>query len=156
MTKRNRRLDDDDDHRLLRDGEFLSVPMMMRDGSPNGDLSPVQRAVVLDSAARGLHTNFDGRNNTRVRVVDGLGRPAGHRPGAVYLSADAGTTEHAVRVTADAMRHEAGDQYEHELTDAWRGSERHEIEVKPLTGDSRVDAYLSYQEDVQNRWRGAR
>jgi len=157
MTKHNRRPDDDDDdddHRILRDGEFLHVPMMMRDGSM-GHLSPVQRAVVVDSAARGLHTNFDGRNNTRVRVVDGLGRPAGHRPGAVYLSADAGTTEHAVRVTADAMRHEARDQYEHELTDAWRGSERHEIEVKPLTGDSRVDAYLSYQEDVQNRWRGA-
>jgi hypothetical protein len=40
-----RKNDDDDDHRILRDGETRRVRMIMRDG-----LSPLQRAVARDSA----------------------------------------------------------------------------------------------------------
>ena len=80
-----REIDDDDD--VLRDGQRIVVPLNMRDS-----MSPMQRAVAEDKAARG------------VTVVDGLGRPAGHRPGACYLRTVPHTVDHAVAVTQEHLR----------------------------------------------------
>ena len=96
-----------DDDGVLRDGQTLRVGMMMRDG-----LSPLQRAVAEDKAARG------------VTVVDGLGRPAGHRPGACYLRTVPHTVDHAVAVTQEHLRLEAHADSIRELCDAWKGNNK--------------------------------
>ena len=70
-------IEDDDD--VLRDGQRIVVPMVMKDG-----MSPIQRSVMADKAARG------------VTVVDGHGPPAGHSPRACYLLTVPHTVDHAV------------------------------------------------------------
>jgi hypothetical protein len=82
-----------------------------------------------------------------LRVTDADGGTAGlHRPGP--------------RVTADAAMRDAKqaayDAYLHDVTNAWRGSQPREIEVKLLTGDAREDADAAYLEYVTNAWRGPR
>jgi hypothetical protein len=47
MTRRF--IDDDDD--ILKDGQTLRVPMIMRDGAPNPRLSPSQIAIAATRAA---------------------------------------------------------------------------------------------------------
>jgi hypothetical protein len=125
--------DDDDDHRILRDGEFLHVPMMMMDA--------LQRSVFQDSITRGLFERDD------------LAR---HRPGY----------RHSINDVALDAKEQAYRDAERTQTNAWRSNDAEpsdeqkekdrEIPLRQITGDSRVDAYLIYQEDVQNRWRGAR
>jgi hypothetical protein len=128
-------VDDDDD--VLRDGQTLRVGMMMRDG-----LSPLQRTVVEDKAARG------------VTVVDGLGRPAGHRPGACYLRTVPHTVDHAVAVTQEHLRLEAYADSIRELCDAWKGNNSNDREVPRLhdTGDAVRDAYLDSVADLTTSW----
>ena len=129
MTKRNRRLDDDDDHRLLRDGEFLRVPMMMRDAAHRDE---------LDSYRFGLN--------------DGA---AMHRPGYRhdFVDTNRDTKEQAYR---DAERDltSAWRSNDAEPSDEQKGNDR-EIPLGQITGDTRKDAYLSYQEDLSDSWRGA-
>jgi hypothetical protein len=127
-------VDDDDD--VLRDGQTLRVGMMMRDG-----LSPLQRTVVEDKAARG------------VTVVDGLGRPAGHRPGACYLRTVPHTVDHAVAVTQEHLRLEAYADSIRELCDAWKGNTNdREVARVHDTGDPVADAWLDQVHDLQNSW----
>ena len=148
MTKHNRRLDDDDDdHRLLRDGEFLRVPMMMRDGSM-GHLSPVQREVAMmrDTLQR------DEAAALRFNLNDAA---ALHRPGYRHSINDAALNakEQAYR-DVDRAQTNAWRSNDAEASDARKANDR-EIPLRQITGDSRVDAYLSYQEYVENCWRGA-
>lgn len=126
---------DDDD--VLRDGETLRVPLLMRDG-----LSPLQRAVAEDKAACG------------VTVVDGLGRPAGHRPGACYLRTVPHTVDHAVAVTWEHLRREAYVDAVTEASNAWKGNDISEREVARVhvTGDPLADAWLDQVHDLQNGW----
>jgi hypothetical protein len=130
-----RRTDDDvlDERGLLRDGQRLRVPLAMMD-----DLS---RSVA------------DGFAVHQSRVVDGLGRPAGHRPGACYLRAAPHTTDHAVAVMQDHLRREARDEFIRELCDAWKGdtSDR-EVARVHNTGDTVRDAYLDQVADMTSAW----
>jgi hypothetical protein len=149
MTKHNRRLDDDDetnDHRVLRDGEFFRVPMMLMDGSPNGDLSQVQRAVALDAMQR------DELASYRFGLNDGA---AMHRPGYRHDFVD---TNRDVKAKAyaevDRAQTNAWLSNDAEPSDARKGNDR-EIPLRQITGDARKDAYLSYQEDLSDSWRGA-
>src|SRR5450756_643159 len=80
MARQRHEDEDDDDHRILRDGEFLHVPMMMMDGSPNRDLTSVQRAVALDSQQR------DEAAALRFNLNDAA---ALHRPGYRFSINDA-------------------------------------------------------------------
>ena len=123
---------DDDD--VLRDGETLRVPLMMRDG-----MSPLQRAVAEDAAAR------------RIVVVDGLGRPAGHRPGACYLRTAEHTTDHALAVTRDHLRRKAYADSLAELQDAWKGrnNDREVQHVHTDGADERENAYLDQVYDLK-------
>ena len=128
----DRRIDDG----VLRDGERIRVPLMLRDG-----MTELQRAVAEDAAARG------------VTVVDGLGRPAGHRPGACYLRTVPHTVDHAVAVTQEHLRLEAYADSIRELCDAWKGN-TNDREVARIhdTGDPVADAWLDQVHDLQNSW----
>jgi len=147
MARQRHEDEDDDDHRILRDGEFLHVPMMMMDGSPNRDLTSVQRAVALDSQQR------DEAAALRFNLNDAA---ALHRPGYRFSINDAAldAKEQAYR-DVDLAQSNAWRSKDAEPSDARKGNHR-EIPLRQITGDSRVDAYLSYQEDVENRWRGTR
>jgi hypothetical protein len=127
-----------DDAGVLRDGERIRVPLMLRD-----DMTELQRAVAEDAAARRVIT-----------VVDGLGRPAGHRPGACYLRTVPHTVDHAVAVTREHLRLEAYADSIRELCDAWKGNNSNDREVPRLhdTGDAVRDAYLDSVADLTTSW----
>jgi hypothetical protein len=84
-------IEDDDDDRVVRDGESVRVPMYLMDG--------VQRAVARVAAPPG----------PRMRVTDALGASAGFKPGYCF---DAGA--------AGDPRPAAFSEREKYLTDAWR------------------------------------
>ena len=126
-----------DDDGVLRDGERIRVPLMLRDG-----MTELQRAVAEDAAARRVIT-----------VVDGLGRPAGHRPGACYLRTVPHTVDHAVAVTREHLRQEAYADSVRELCDAWKGNTNdREVARVHDTGDPVADAWLDQVHDLQNSW----
>jgi hypothetical protein len=135
VDRDGRIVDDDDD--VLRDGQTLRVPLMMRDG-----MSPLQRPVAEDKAARG------------VTVVDGLGRPAGHRPGACYLRTVPHTVDHAVAVTREHLRREAYADAVTEASNAWKSNDINDREVARVhdTGDAVRDAYLDSVADLTTAW----
>jgi hypothetical protein len=122
--------------------------MMMRDGSM-GHLSPVQREVAMMADA----LQRDEAAALRFNLND---TAAIHRPGYrhsindVALDAKEQAYRDAERAQTNAWRSNPA-----EAPDTSKGNDR-EIPLGQITGDCRVDAYLSYQEDVQNRWRGAR
>jgi hypothetical protein len=125
-----------DDDGILRDGERIRVPMLMRDG-----LTELQRSVADDKAARG------------VTVVDGLDRPAGHRPGACYLRTVPHTVDHALAVTREHLRLEAYADSIRELCDAWKGNTNdREVARIHTTADPVADAWLDQLHDLQNSW----
>src|SRR5664279_5802595 len=98
-----RRFIDDDD--ILKDGQTLRVPMIMRDGSPNPTLTPVQRAVAATRAAM----TFDA---------------ASHRPGHRYAN-NAAPLNDAQRLrygVFDAAKEKAYSDAESDLTNSWRGN----------------------------------
>jgi hypothetical protein len=148
MPKRYAEYDDDDnldENGLLKDGRSVRVPMMMRD-SDDG-LTDLQRSVRDHFAP--------------VHVVDSFGDDglALHKPGARYLTAGAGTVDHAWLVTADAIRGEAYADSVRVACGAWRSpnaSDR-EIPVTSNTGDPVRDAYLDSVADLTTAWsRGSR
>ena len=151
MARQNKRRDPDDDedqtndHKILRDGEILRVPLMLMDGSPNDDLSPVQWAVALDAQQRDAVRRF-GLNDAA----------ALHRPGYRFSINDVALNakEQAYRDVDRAQRN-AWRSDDVQPSDARKANDR-DIPLRQITGDSRVDAYLSYQEYVENRWRDGR
>src|SRR5947209_6880682 len=91
------RYEDDafDSRSFLKDGRSSRVSMTMRDALTSDRRAPL--------------------------VTDALGRPAGQRPGGLYLKAAADSTDHAKHVTARACADEARDEYIRDTQDAWRG-----------------------------------
>ena len=115
-------------------------------------MTPLQRAIASDAEMRRMRDAI-AADDPRTMVVDGLGNPAGQRPGACYLRTIPHTVDHAVQVTADVMRREARDDYIRELTDAWRGDHNHrEVPRKHFTGDATRDAFLDQVDDLQTAW----
>lgn len=151
MARQNKRRDPDDDeaetndHKILRDGEFLRVPLMLMDGSPNDDLSPVQQAVALNAQQRDAARRF-GLN-------DGASL---HRPGCRHSIDDAAldAKEQAYR-DVDRAQSNAWRSKDAEPSDARKANDR-EIPLRQITGDAREDAYAAYLEDMTNAWRGPR
>ena len=97
MFRTRRRTDDDDDNfeiltdsrgrrvKIVRDGGRVRVPLNMRDSD---SLSPVQRAIMADKAAR---------QRNQPLVTDGSGNLLNlHKPGWRYL------TDANARMMADA------------------------------------------------------
>jgi hypothetical protein len=131
-------VDDDDD--MLRDGQTMRVPLMMRDGNEDGP-TDLQR-LVRDATAP-------------LRVVDAFGNSglALSRPGARYLTAGTRTTDHAALVMRDHLRREARDQYIADLQDAWKGNNNdREVARVHDTRDPVADAWLDQVHDLQNSW----
>jgi hypothetical protein len=140
MTRRF--IDDDDD--ILKDGQTLRVPMIMRDGAPNRDLTPLQLEIARASRQRDAQQNH-------MTVVDALGRSDQlhlRRPGARYAVHDAGSNEHAMQQTLRAMRDEAYRSVEAEASNAWKGSNR---EIAIPDG---INIYDAYDIDISNRYKG--
>jgi hypothetical protein len=93
--------------RTLKDGERMHFSMMAMDSG--GEVLPARDAAITIDATAPL------------RVIDGLGRPAGQRPGACYLRPAAeGTPERAAQIARDHVRREARRQWIDQMTDAWR------------------------------------
>jgi hypothetical protein len=146
MPKRQHDTDDDlfDERGLLRDGRRIRVPMMLRDSADG--LTDLQRSVRDHFAP--------------ARVVDSFGNDglALCKPGARYLTAGAGTVDHAKQVMADHMRREARDQHVADLQDAWKGNNTNDREVPRVhdTGDARLDAYMDEKRDLETAWQRGR
>jgi hypothetical protein len=119
---------------ILKDGERMHFSMMTMDS----EVLPARD--VTDATAP-------------LRVVDALGHGglALHKPGPRYLTAGAGTVDHAKQVMADHMRREARDQYIAELCDSWK-STSDEVAHMHNGGDARTDAYLDQKYDLENSW----
>jgi hypothetical protein len=123
-------VDDDDDAfdeaGVLKDGRSLRVPLSFMDA--------YHRAEFND-----------------VAVHDGLGNPAGHRPGFVYETTLARPAHHArdayVKWLGEAWRQPRGDAASHaSTTDA----------APPAASLSKEDAYREYCEYLSNAWRRGR
>jgi hypothetical protein len=128
-------VDGDDD--VLRDGQTMRVPLMMRDADGLTDL----RRSVCDHFSPAM-------------VVDAFGDAGGglHRPGSRYLVAGAGTVDHAKQVMADHLRREARDEYVAALQSAWKnGTNDREVARVHDTGDAR-DSYLDQVHDLTTAW----
>jgi hypothetical protein len=110
-------IDKDGQRRALRDGDILE------DG---------ERLVVglnmLDQASLDLH--------------DGMGHPAGFKPGYVFAQGSS-------RQVSDAALASARAEYEARLTGAWRDGRTNPL---PLADDSK-DPYAAYEQRVTNAWR---
>ena len=129
--KRKRRDD------ILKDGETLTVKMMMRDSA--------------DAWRQGMHEHFVAQGAPQLTldtinasnpatVVDAYGGTEGlSRPGARYLLAGTRGTDHARLVTAAHLRAEAYNTYDQEMGERWRG-EAH-VQDAP---QSVADAYRDY------------
>jgi hypothetical protein len=126
--KRKRDDDDDDDYEafddggVLKDGRSIRVPISFMDA--------YHRAQLKD-----------------VAVHDGLGNPAGHRPGFVYETTGARPAD------------DARNAYVKWLGEAWcqptRDAASHAgttVVARP-TASSKEDAYREYCEYLSNAWR---
>jgi len=123
MTKTKIRDDDDDvfdKNGLLKDGKHATVPMFMRDGKPNPDLTPSQRVAAAVAATKDAMRSFDSSMH---RI---------HRPGFRY-SADtaAGTVDSAAADAAITARDAAYSDYQRRQSDAWKTGRTRDAEVPP-------------------------
>jgi hypothetical protein len=135
-----------DERGLLRDGKRIRIPL-----------------TLMDGLSRSVAEHF---TDTRTTVVDGLGRPAGNRPGAVYLRTNPHTTDHAVAVTQRVMADKARREWIDEMTNAWKnkpeddpdpfiralaGTDR-EVARLHNTGNPVADAYADSILDLTTSW----
>ena len=170
-------IDDDD---ILKDGQTLRVPMIMRDGAPNPRLSPTQLAIAATRDAMTFDASL-------------------HRPGHRYAN-DAAPLNDAQRLrygVFDAAKEKAYADRDRDLTNSWRGNTgaappagsypegtSHEgractvdgspgtlraiagndgwLQCRPTnrtdaqpTNDAREAAYQDYESRLQNAWRNA-
>lgn len=92
--------------------------------------------LMMDSMQRAV-----AQGKPKGTIHDGLGNPAGHKPRYVF----------APPSPSDEVRSETYRDYEHRLTDAWRGT----VEGGSAAHD-RSAPYEAYKERLSNAWRGAR
>ena len=144
MEPRRRKRDSRDD--ILRDGETMRVPMIMRDGIDEWKRDVMHRHFVDTTTQPTVDTI---NTHLPASVTDAFGGAAGlNRPGARYLVAGGRTVDHARLVTAAHMRAEAYQQYDERDANAWRGTA--EVQDGPLTVQ---DAYRAYDEQDAEAWR---
>lgn len=127
---------------ILRDGQSMRVPLYMRDGAINPDLTPTQRAKALahQQTEDALARRF-GLNDARQL----------HRPGFRY-NMDRAALERSRQAYADA---------DAEACNAWKGNaanpnkgvpdnQRKDVQVM----DAKAQAYADYDREMANAWRG--
>jgi hypothetical protein len=140
---------EDDDDRILQDGETRTVKMYMKDGSPKPGFSPLQHAIA---AATHDAATFDASL---------------HKPGHRYAN-DAAPLNDAQRLrysVFDAAKERAYADRDRELTEAWRGSKSpptgsypegtsHEGNACTVDGAQQTmdAAYSEYDLRIQKSW----
>ena len=121
--------------RVLRDGERVRVPMMLRDG------------MLSDSELAALPSwQRDHIVAHRFWLNDSLDL---HKPGPRYVT-DKAALEAKQKAYEDSVV---------AFAEAWRTSANdpiREAAVPRGTGDARMDAYLESVDDLQNAWKRAR
>jgi hypothetical protein len=112
MTKTKIRDDDNDafdSNGRLKDGRHATVPMFMKDGSPNPDLTPAQRVAAAVAATKEAMRSFDSSMHRM------------HRPGFRYAAdTAAGITDSAAADAAITARDAAYSDYNRRVQDAWK------------------------------------
>jgi hypothetical protein len=117
--------EEEEEDGLLKDGQTLRVPLYLKDGAINPDLTPTQRAKAI--AAR------------QPLVNDGTSNPmAMHRPGFRY-HADA--TQRAI---SDAVKAEALQEVDEISANAWRGHADGHLRQ----GNSKFERVLNRRQDA--------
>ena len=120
-----REVDDDealDQNGTLRDGFSLRVPLTMADS-----MTPLQRAVAADSAARGTDkilrraTRAEITTDAHSYVVDAFGNTDFHRPGSRFLQTGHRTVDYARQETLQVMRDDAYRLHDAEESRRWQG-----------------------------------
>jgi hypothetical protein len=116
---------------VLRDGARLRVPMFMRDGAINPNLTPTQRAKAL---------------HNQPLVTDGSGNPmAMHKPGFRYWS------DARQRAINDGIKNEAYQQVDKEAANAWRSTSAGAPGRRanaPDAADAKAAAYAAYDAEM--------
>jgi hypothetical protein len=144
--------EEEESNDILRDGETLRVPLYLKDGSPNLELTPLQRLVAT--------------SQNKLLVSDGTDDPlALNRPGFRY------STDAAQRADAASRLAEAYEAKELADAEAWRSHDDHLLNtsVRSLSRDKKEgdrcvpdqqqdaqsvgDAYAEYDLYMQNAWR---
>jgi len=143
---------DDDDGPILRDGEILRVSMMARDAA---------RSISVDAFSD--NTRYDTQP-ARATIVDELGRSDPmhlRRPGSRFLQYDKRSVEHAVQQTLNATRQQMYDDLDAETSSAWRSPNPGAYHISSVgnladampVNDAREQAYIDYDNWLQNAWR---
>jgi hypothetical protein len=140
-----------DSNGLLKDGHRVRVPLYMRDGAINPNLTPTQQAKaaaqqqIQDAAAR------------KFGLSDALQL---HKPGFRYNTWDADAQERTRQAYADADTADAN---------AWKNSSaptpgaggqsrnppNNQRRDAPAM-DAKAQAYATYDEEMQNAWRSSK
>jgi hypothetical protein len=121
-TKPFVRFVDDDDNSILKDGETISVRMMMRDSITKSDAQ-----IALDATQA-------------VKIRDAAILDAAHRPG--FIRAAPVMTDAAV--ARNNARGEIYDAYDRDLADAWRR--------KDATVTDATDSRTAYHDSVKEKY----
>jgi hypothetical protein len=147
-----RRKPKSNDSEVVKDGDRVRVPLMLRDGEParlsdaqldalpgwQRDAILAHRArVAVDASARAARAFSDEiATDTPATVVDAFGGDglALRRPGARYLHAGLKSTDHALHAVRAMQRQEAYLQAKQDLQDAWRHPARDAERDGPITG----------------------
>ena len=109
-----------DDDPIVRDGEIVHVPLLLRDGSTVDVGGGLMMADGTDLAHRlrfALPQVRTALGLPAFHVEDGRGQIAGHRPSFAYSPQQ--LTDRA-RQRADDPRRRAFEDYQRRLTEAWK------------------------------------
>lgn len=135
---------DNKDDKELKDGQALRVPLMLMDS--------VQRSIYQQS-----QTDAAVRATQDAMRKEARSEASNHPPG--YRLSVKMTTDAAAR---DALQ-DVYDQYESELTNAWRkapvagpitATADEPLDSEEFDGDPKEAAYRAYDACISNKWRG--
>ena len=158
--------EEENEDSILRDGQSQRVPLFMRDGAINPDLTPSQRAKAMaaqqteDAVAR------------RFGLRDALQL---HRPGFRY-NTDCAALERSRQAYADADQ-QAANAWKRDATGTFRGQQEGDLctingapgHLRKVNGkfecvpdrsqdaaafDAKAQAYEQYDREMANAWRG--
>jgi hypothetical protein len=109
-----------DDDPVVRDGEIVRVPLLLRDGSTvdlGGGLMMSDGTSLGDRIANLSPEMRRALGLPTIHIEDGRGGVAGHRPGFAYSPQQ---LNDRARPRADDPRRRAFEDYQRRLTEAWR------------------------------------
>jgi hypothetical protein len=107
-----------DDDPIVRDGEIVRVPLLLRDGNSFGGGLMMADGTSLEHRLRFASPQVrTALGLPAFHVEDGRGGVAGHRPGFAYSPQQ---LNDRARPRADDPRRRAFEDYQRRLTEAWK------------------------------------